>query len=165
VTEPRMRAGTSDRQAAVDKLTGHFTDGRLEPDEFDDRVGKAYAAKHLDELPELFVDLPENQPKQLGGGRPGPGAGFGHFGPPVGPGHWQGPVRPPFHRPPRILGVLVLLAVLFSIGAMSHGFFPFPLIWLGVVLLLIVKGGHRRRWAQQHGYQQRRYADDGCRRY
>jgi hypothetical protein len=60
--------------------------------------------------------------------------------------------------------VLVLLAVLFSIGAMSHGFFPFPLIWLGVVLLLIVKGGHRRRWAHEHGYHHRGHSDEGFRR-
>ena len=48
-----MRAGTADRQAAVDGLTRHFTEGRLNPNEFDERVGTAYAAIYLDELPEF----------------------------------------------------------------------------------------------------------------
>jgi len=62
MTTPRMRAGTADRQAAVDGLTRHFTEGRLNPNEFDERVGTASAAIYLDELPELFADLPEAQP-------------------------------------------------------------------------------------------------------
>ena len=74
-TPPRMRAGTSDRQAAVDGLTRHFTEGRLDPTEFDERVGKAYAATYLDELPTLFADLPEASPRR------GPGAGVGRPGP------------------------------------------------------------------------------------
>ena len=40
--QPRMRAGTNDRQAAVDRLTAHFADGRLDAAEFDQRVATAY---------------------------------------------------------------------------------------------------------------------------
>ena len=43
MTAPRMRAGDTDRQAVVDRLTTHFTEGRLDPNEYDDRVQKAYA--------------------------------------------------------------------------------------------------------------------------
>ena len=36
MTEPaRIRAGTTDRQAAVDQLSTHFADGRLDAAEFD----------------------------------------------------------------------------------------------------------------------------------
>jgi len=154
-TSPRMRAGTSDRQAAVDGLTKHFTEGRLDPGEFDERVGKAYAATYLDELPALFGDLPEAAQRR------GPGAGVGRAGPggfaPVPqagpPGPWSGPARPPFHRPPRILvllPVIVVIAMVFSMTAMTHGFFLFPLIWIAMALLFMGRGSRRRRWEDHH---------------
>ena len=91
MTAPRMRAGTTDRQAAVDLLSRHFTEGRLTAGEFDERVAKAYASTYLDELPELSVDLPAEEPRRgPGSRRPGPD-GFGQFGP---PGPWSGPGRP-----------------------------------------------------------------------
>ena len=168
MTAPRMRAGTADRQATVDLLARHFTEGRLDAGEFDERVAKAYAATYLDELPELSVDLPPDEPRHGPGGRqPGPD-GFGQFGPPgpwsgtcrqpqFGPGMYgSGMHRPGMYRPPRFLGVFVLLTVIFSISAMANGFFPFPLIWLAVVLLLLSRGGHRRRWAEQGSKEHRR---------
>ena len=159
-TPPRMRAGTSDRQAAVDGLTRHFTEGRLDPTEFDERVGKAYAATYLDELPELFADLPEASPRR------GPGAGVGRSGhdgaaafvPAGRTGPWSGPARPPFHRPPRILvllPVIVVIAMLFSMTAMTHGFFLFPLIWIAMALLFMGRGARRRRWEDYHSRHNR----------
>ncbi len=67
-----MRAGDADRQAAVDRLTEHLTAGRLDLTEFDQRIAKAYAATYLDELPELFTDLPDI------GGKPSKGGWNGH---------------------------------------------------------------------------------------
>ncbi len=158
MTAPRMRAGHSDRQAAVDTLTRHFTDGRLAPDEFEERVGKAYAATHLDELPELLADLPEKQQRPAygpGAGWPGPDRS-GPYGPAGRPGPWPGPVgRPQFRRAPRILAAFVLLALLFSISAVTHGVFPFPLIWIAIVLLFISGRARRRRWAEYDGYNRR----------
>ena len=157
MTAPRMRAGTSDRQGAVDLLSRHFTEGRLNAAEFDERVAKAYAATFLDELPELSADLPVEEPRRgPGSRRPGPD-GFGQFGP---PGPWSGPGRPAqfgpgMRRPPRFVAVFVVLAVIFSISAMSHGFFPFPLIWLAVVLLLMSRGRHRRNWADHNSREHR----------
>ena len=72
MTSPRMRAGPGDWQSAVDGLTRHFTESRLDPREFDERVGQAYAATYLDELLELFADLPEAAPHS----RNRPGAGW-----------------------------------------------------------------------------------------
>ena len=114
MTSPRMRAGTADRQAAVDGLTRHFTEGRLDPGEFDERVGKAYAATYLDELPELFGDLPEAQPRRGtgSGARPDPD-GVLPYAPVPPPGPWSGPPRPPIHRPPRLLAVPAVLALIF----------------------------------------------------
>jgi Domain of unknown function (DUF1707) len=148
MTSPRMRAGTADRQAAVDGLTRHFTEGRLDPGEFDERVGTAYAATYLDELPELFADLPEAQPRRGtgSGARPDPD-GVLPYAPVPPPGPWSGPPRPPIHRPPRLLAVLAVLALIFLIGVLTHGLFLFPLVWVAFFLIFSGRGGHRRRWA------------------
>jgi len=157
MTAPRMRAGNTDRQGAVDGLTRHFTDGRLDAGEFDERVGMANAATHLDELPALFADLPEDPPRrghESGVRRPDPDRS-GPFGPAGRPGPLSGPPRPQFHRPPRILAVLGMLALLFSIGALAHGAFPLPLIWIAFALLFMARGGRRRRWADSASYNNR----------
>lgn len=167
MTAPHLRAGTVDRQHAVDRLTRHFTDGRLDAAEFDERVGKAYAAVHLDELPALFTDLPEDE--QSRGRRPAQGwsvpdrpysgAGSdpwpGMSGPFQGRFERTGQQGPPFRRPPRILLVVMLaLALMFSIGALTHGFFPFPLIWIALGVFIFSRSHRRRRWTaagQQRG--------------
>lgn len=55
---PPVRIGNDERQAAVDLLGEHYTLGRLEADEFDERVGAAYAARTQSDLDQLFADLP-----------------------------------------------------------------------------------------------------------
>jgi hypothetical protein len=55
---PDLRASDADREAAVDSLRRHAAAGRLDVEELDERVEKAYSAKMLSELAELQVDLP-----------------------------------------------------------------------------------------------------------
>jgi len=40
--------------------------------------------------------------------------------------------------------LLMMFLIIGSIGAVGHGFFPFPLLWLGIVLLMIGRMRHRR---------------------
>lgn len=145
---PRMRAGNSDRQAAVDRLTTHFTDGRLDAAEFDQRVAAAYASTYLDELQPLFADLP-----QAPAGRQAWGAGPAYGPPPLaGPGGYRSgrgewgprgrPGPPPVFR--LALFALLVLVTIWSVGAVTHGFFPFPLIWLVIALMLMARMRHRR---------------------
>lgn len=162
MTDARMRAADADRQSAAERLAQHFTAGRIDTAEYDDRVRQAYAVTYLDELPTLFADLPE------GSARPGSyatsavaqdfwsGATFGRSG----PGR-QGMRRPnpfgdggPFGsgslggRPNRILMALGVLMIVMSIVALAHGIVPIPLIVL-VVVLLVRRGpgrGHRHWW-------------------
>ena len=49
----------AERQAAADRLAGHFADGRLDQAEFDERAGLAMSAKTQADLSALFTDLPE----------------------------------------------------------------------------------------------------------
>ncbi len=148
-----MRAGNTDRQAAVDRLTAHFTDGRLDAAEFDQRVAAAYGSTYLDELQPLFVDLPQGRPDRPSWSYDSPS--------PSGPGgdryRQAGPWGPRGRRygpPPPIrlaLFVLLIFLVISSVSAVSHGFFPFPLIWLVIALLLIARIRHHRRMREFHG--------------
>jgi Domain of unknown function (DUF1707)/Domain of unknown function (DUF4190) len=53
-----MRAASADRERAVDVLKAGFTEGRLTQDEYNDRMGRAYAARTYGELTMLTADLP-----------------------------------------------------------------------------------------------------------
>ena len=44
-----------------------------------------------------------------------------------------------------------MIAMLFSMTAMTHGFFLFPLIWLAFFLMSSGGGGHRRGWVDPTG--------------
>ena len=55
---PSMRAASADRERAVDVLKAGFTEGRLTQDEYNDRMGRAYAARTYGELMALTADLP-----------------------------------------------------------------------------------------------------------
>ena len=57
-TNSSMRAASADRERAVDVLKAGFTEGRLTQDEYNDRMGRAYAAKTYGELTALTADLP-----------------------------------------------------------------------------------------------------------
>lgn len=54
-----MRAGDDDRQATVRRLEQAMVEGRLDIDEMEERMGKAYRATTWDELDRLTGDLPE----------------------------------------------------------------------------------------------------------
>ena len=53
-----MRASSADRERAVDVLKAGFTEGRLTQDEYNDRMGRAYAARTYGDLAALTADLP-----------------------------------------------------------------------------------------------------------
>lgn len=162
MTAPRIRAGDPERQQAVERLARHFTEGRLDGSEYDERVRLAYAVVYLDELPALFADLPAEPVR-----KPRPDEdyrgdddyraawerGYHQSG-------WGSPVGGPFHagrpgplhrgqlprRRPRIPVSAVLLGVLllFTVGVATHGFFLFPLIW--IALFGLATGRRGRRW-------------------
>jgi hypothetical protein len=58
----QMKASDSDRDAVVSDLSEHFQAGRLTAGEFDERTGRALAARTWGELRDLLADLPAAQP-------------------------------------------------------------------------------------------------------
>jgi hypothetical protein len=55
---PAWLAGSADRERTVGVLRAAFTEGRLDQDELDDRVARAYAARTYGDLWALIADLP-----------------------------------------------------------------------------------------------------------
>jgi Domain of unknown function (DUF1707)/Domain of unknown function (DUF4190) len=55
----QMRASHADRERAVDVLKAGFAEGRLSPQEYEQRVGLAYQSHTYGELAALVRDLPQ----------------------------------------------------------------------------------------------------------
>ena len=53
-----LRAGDADRERVVGQLRRHHLDGRLDGDELEERLGRAYGARTLGDLSGLVGDLP-----------------------------------------------------------------------------------------------------------
>jgi len=118
-----MRASDSDRDAVVSDLSEHFQAGRLTAGEFDERTGRALAARTWGELRDLLADLPATR---LGPQAPatrslsaGPWRSSGRFAPP--------PIA-------MLAGIGIAAAVLANVAHGSWGF-----IWLLLSGLLIAR--------------------------
>src|SRR6185295_2393294 len=57
-----IRIGTAEREQAVRALGDHFAQGRLGPEEFEERTTAAYTARTAADLDRLFDDLPRPAP-------------------------------------------------------------------------------------------------------
>lgn len=55
---PEMRVSDAERHEIADALSTHFADGRLDQQEFDERMGQAMSAKTRGDLSGLLRDLP-----------------------------------------------------------------------------------------------------------
>jgi len=55
----QMRVGDTERSAIADRLAKHFSDGRLDEAEFNDRPDRAMRAKTMADLTGLLSDLPD----------------------------------------------------------------------------------------------------------
>jgi hypothetical protein len=130
--DQNMRVSDAERQAVADRLAEHFSDGRLDHAEFDERVGRAMSAKTRADLAGLMDDLPETA-------LPGTGA-------PAVPAP-SGRLR---RRPVRGFLTLVLIVVLLS--AVGHATLHAltALLWIGlIVAALIFAARGRPRHDQQ----------------
>ena len=71
IRNPNMRASDADRDATADRLRQHHTDGRLDQEEFSERLDRCFAAKTVGELSELTRDLPDDTARHRASGRTG----------------------------------------------------------------------------------------------
>jgi hypothetical protein len=134
----RLRIGDAERERAQSLLGDHYAAGRLDHDEYTQRLDQIWAARTRAELDPVFVDLP--------GERPVASAAY-PFSTPAS----RRPTAPTRRRGPRLpLPLLVLLVVLGSIAVMTH--LPWILIGVGVWVFFLRGGAchprsvHTRRW-------------------
>jgi Flp pilus assembly protein TadB len=57
-TDPDLRVSDAERSEVADRLGRHYGDGRLNQEEFNERVERAMSAKTQSDLAGLFDDLP-----------------------------------------------------------------------------------------------------------
>jgi uncharacterized protein DUF1707/TM2 domain-containing protein len=62
VENDQLRVGTREREDAIKLLGDHFAEGRLQAEEYEERVDHAIEAKTRGDLRGLFRDLPEPYP-------------------------------------------------------------------------------------------------------
>jgi hypothetical protein len=124
VPEGQLRVGDGERHEAATALGEHFATGRLDQQEFDDRVQAAYAARTRLDLRRLFADLPEPAPFKAG--------------PPARPAP---PPEPRTWRPAVFFPVLPVLLVLLIVASVVTRVPLFPLFFVWMWL-----GWGRRAW-------------------
>jgi hypothetical protein len=58
-----MRVSNAERTEVADRLSKHYGDGRLDEDEFNERLDRAMKAKTQADLHGIFADLPDSPPE------------------------------------------------------------------------------------------------------
>lgn len=149
-----IRIGNDERGRALDALGQHFTSGRLDHTEYEERVQLAAAAHTRSELDKLFGDLPE--PTPFGSGSSAPA--FARDASAA-----QAPRNRVQNGPGRKLiqtlnmfagGGTLLLFLLLQVV------FDVPNAWLVFIVFPLVLGGIRI-WSGQAGGDDVDYDDDG----
>ena len=133
-SDQHIRVSDAERNEVAERLAAHYSDGRLDQAEFDERVSRAMAAKTRGDLDGLFDDLPDPEP-----------AGASGTSRPAGPAL-------PYRRRPRgtarpVLVVALVIALAIAMGhAVTAVFLPW--FWVGVIavaIVLISRSSHIRR--------------------
>ncbi len=125
IRDPNLRAGDADREATADRLRQHHTDGRIDADEFQERLGKCFAAKTVGELGELTHDLPADPAQRGSAARPS--FGLLHF----------------LRTIPIVPIILAIVAIHLIAGTVSGLWILIPLLFLA--RLTILRRGSRVR--------------------
>ena len=117
-----MKASDADRDAVLSDLSEHFQAGRLTAEEFDERAGRALAARTWGELKDLLRDLPTTLP--------GPRA-------PAAASSAAGPERLSGRRAPVPIPVLVGIGIAIAVSVgIAHAW---GLLWLVFVVWFIAR--------------------------
>lgn len=107
--DPNLRAADADREATSERLRRHHAEGRLDAEEFQERIDHCYHAKTVGELEQLVGDLP-----------PEPAA-EGHF-------HLRRPRMIP------LVPIVIAIVVISAVTGGHHGEFGF---WLLIPLFFL----------------------------
>lgn len=124
-SDQHIRVSDVERNAVTERLAAHYSEGRLDQAEFDERVSRAMAAKTRGDLEGLFDDLPAPEPA----GASGTGGTAGQSLP-YRPRRRRGPARP-------ILLVALIIALAIALGHTVAALF-IPWFWVAVLVVAIL---------------------------
>ena len=117
-----LRAADTDREATATRLRRSYAEGRLDQHEYEERIDRCYAAKHIGALAELTLDLPQDERREREPGQQWPDAR---------------------HLAWRLMPLVPIVVVLVLLSALTHR----HLLWLPWPLLLfLIWGRFGRRW-------------------
>jgi len=127
VPDRDVRIGDADRERAMADLSLHYADGRLDHEEYDERLDAIWTARTHGDLRALFADLPR---------------------PPV--TYPRQPAARPVSRPRRV-PMLPLIALLVGLSILTHA--PFWLLVFPLVFLSKRGCGNDRQAQGPHDYK------------
>jgi hypothetical protein len=132
--DPGLRVSDAERADVADRLSKHYSDGRLDQAEFNERLDRAMKAKTQSDLSGLFADLPatEDPGKEV----------RQHSAPP--------PRRRPRHRIIGLVLIIVIAAVIGHALALPFVFWHplgglFPWLLIGLLAFLLWRSSSGRR--------------------
>lgn len=145
--DPRsIRASDDDRERVVAALREQTAQGRLTLEEFEERMGAAYAAKTWDDLRPLTRDLPVEVSFGKGGEQGARHAvperlheRVSRYGPPA---NWL----------PRLAPALLLVSVAAVVAAVAGGAEGFPLLLIAAFWVFCGRGCRPRSPRRRHGH-------------
>ncbi len=125
-----LRVDDVGREEARMALGRHFSAGRIDYAEYEDRVGVAMTARTFADLRPLFADLPEPHPRSLA--PQGPAPALPNWGPAASPAPYQQHVPAPYGVEPRtgrpysdkqrvVAGLLQVFLGCFGVGRFYTG--------------------------------------------
>jgi hypothetical protein len=138
----QLRSSAADRERAADVLKAAFAEGRLDQDEYSERVGQVHASRTYAELAALTADLPV-----------GPlGVLFPAAGPmlpaiPGAPGQPAAPAPPAASEGSKPVSQLAIASLFFGLATLLFPVLPvtlFPAIILGVAALARISTAGQR---------------------
>lgn len=134
-----LRLGDAEREHASALLRDHYAEGRLDTEEYSERLDAVWAARTRADLRPVFADLPT---------RPG-AAGFGPSTP---ESRRTSTAYAAPHRPPVMRWVFPILVIALVITVVTH--LPFVLLALLVCWAIMHRRPRRRdaHWTGGHHY-------------
>jgi Domain of unknown function (DUF1707)/Domain of unknown function (DUF4190) len=141
----QLRSSHADRERAADVLKAAFAEGRLDQDEYTERVGQVHASRTYAELAELTADLPVGPLGTLFPGSPFPGALVPMASAPGSPAVSAEAARAADRSKP--VSQLAIASLFFGLATLLFPVLPvtlFPAIILGVAALARISTAGQR---------------------